>query len=293
MNAIFIKEVSDTVLNGRLLKFNFSNISDDEYILELNIGNKMIKNITKECSKSSKSVIDEPARLKWINNIILKITVSKFKKNIERIIKRNELIGYSVIYSNDLKKNKRVKQYLDDILNKYSINEYLNLSTVKENVNKYIDEHLTNNRLREENIKLAFLVKDVEKLDLELIENLISKYKEVNIFTIGKVNKSFQNKIKKINDEYGSCIQIIGKAEKDLKKYNVNIFVDDGRTEYSKYKFNRKACFIDFTNKENDKFNKKYIKLEQKIKDGIYYSNKVKELYELYGKITVANAIID
>jgi len=293
MNAIFIKEVSDTILNGKLLKFNFSNISDEEYILELNIGSRIIKNITKDCNKKNKLVIDEPRKFKWINNIILKITLNRFKKTIERIIKRNELVGYSVIYSNELKKNKRVKQYLDNILNKYSINEYLNLSTVKENVNKYIDEHLTNNGLKEENINLAFLVKDVENLDLELIEEFISKYREVNIFTINKVNKSFQNKIKKINDEYGSCIQVMDRTEKDLKRYNVNIFVDNSRAEYSKYKFNRKACFIDFTNKENDKFNKKYIKLEQKIREGFYYSNKVKEMYELYGKITVSNAIVD
>ena len=134
---------------------------------------------------------------------------------------------------------------------------------------------------------------DSKNLDFELVEKLNSKYKEITIFSHNSVCKSFRNKIKRINDEYGSCIQVLDKKEKDFRKYNVCIFVDLGRTEYRTAKFSKKSCFIDFTNKENDKFNLKYIKLEKKIKEGVYYSNKIKELYEQYGKITVSNSIIN
>lgn len=291
MNTIFIKEVPETVLKGKLLKLNYTNIGSNNYIIEINISNKAITSINRNIIKLKPSVIKNVEKGSIIDNIFTKWKANKFRHAWTKIINKNKLQGYLAIYSNDL--NKEVKEYLKSFLERFSINEYVNTSTVSKNTHKYIDEFAAKNNLNEENIKPLFIVSNLDNISLDLIEYLNSKYKEVDIFTISKANKRFINEIKKINDEYGSCVGILNKTNKDFRKYNVCIFVDEPRTKYIKYKFNKKTCFIDFTNKENDKFNETYIKLEKGIKNGIYFYDKIKELYELYGKITTANAIIN
>jgi len=186
-----------------------------------------------------------------------------------------------------------VKAYIEQVLNNFSINEYLCLNSIKQNYLKYIEEFILNNSLKKENINIVILAESSENISFDIIDTLNSQYKDLSIFCLEKITKGFQNRIKKINDDVGSCIQILNRNNKDFKRYNVCIFLDKTRTEYFKYKFNKKSCCIDFTNKENDKFNTKYLKLEEGIKQNKYYSGKIKELYELYGRITVSNAIID
>lgn len=282
MNAIFLKEVPDTVLKGKLVCLKQISISKEDYIIEISLANKVVQNINRKMKGIS-----------WINAIRIKHVANRFNKKIASLIKKNNLTGYSVIYTNEIRKKTNLKEYLDDLLKKYSILEYINVSSVEKNTHKYIEEYTKKNDLKPESINVLVILNDLEKLNIKLLENLNERYKEVNVLTTLKPTKKFLNNIKNINDEYGSCISILSKPEKDLKKYNIYVFVDRPRTEYTKYKFNRKACFIDFTNKENDKFNEKYIKLEKGIKNNIYYADKIKELYSSYGKITISNVIID
>lgn len=289
MNAIFIKEVADTVLKGKLVKLNHNRISDDEYIIEINISNK----ITNEIKKNSLKVNHLSKKIiKIFDNIFRSILLNKFKNNLNKIIIKNDFTGYSVIYSNDINKNQEVKDFISALLNNFNIKEYIIENTVKQNMNKYIDEYIITNNLKTENIYPLFIAHNFQNIDLKQVEDLNQKYKEINIYVANKVQKQFTDKIKRINDKYGSCISVKKSTEKDFRKYNICIFVDKSRCQCIKYKFNKKTCYIDFTNNENDKFNNKYIKLEREMKKNNYYRNKIKELYELYGKITVASAIM-
>lgn len=291
MNAIFFKEVADSVLKGKLVKLNYVDIGNEENIIEINISNKVISYINKDRSKPKSQVISNFKKNSWVNNIHIKYILIKFKNSLIKTLNKNSLIGYFAIYSNDLKKKQYVKEYIEKFLASHSINEYVNTNSVEENLDKYIEEYINKNSIKKENINPLIIVHDIENLNFDLINNLNEKYKEVNIYTKIKPNKRFLNKIKNINDEYGSCIGVLNKSDRDFKKYNIYIFVDKSRSEYAGCKLNKKAGFIDFTNKENDRFNKNYIKLENEIKNNKYSGVKIKELYELYGKITVATVI--
>jgi len=293
MNAIFLKEVPNSVIKGNFAKLNFTNISEEEYIIEINISSKSINSIKKSNIKLKQSVILEPVRFIWINNLYIKYRTLKLNSTLSKIIKRNNLIGYNVVYSNNIKKDSKIKDFFNSFFNEYNIKEYINISTVKENIDKYIEDYIARNNLKIESIKPLIVVNEIDNIDLDLINMLNNKYKEINIFTSEKTRKCFINKINKINDEYGSCISILDKARKDFKQYNVYIFIDKSKFNYIGYKFNKKACYIDFTNTENDKYNRKYIKKEEEIKKNNYYGTKIKELYEIYGRNTIASIIID
>ncbi len=295
MNTIFIKEVSNTVMNGKNVKLDVSKVGNENYILEMSLNISKINDISKYINgiKKENVIHNKPTLISTISNFKNKHNINKLKKNMEKLIKNNNLIGYSVVFSNTLKKKKDIKDYIKEILQQFSINEYLFFSTVENNLDKYIEEYKLNNNLKNEDITPAILANDVNNINLNIIKDLNNKYKELVIFSLDKVGKKFQNKIKEINDEYGSCIQILNRSTKDFKRYNICIFIDKSRIEYSKFRFSKNTCFVDFTNKENDKFNEKYLKLEKGMQDQIYYISKIKELYELYGKITVSNAIID
>lgn len=294
MNTIFVKEVTSSVMGKNIVKLDLNSVGDNTYVLELNINSKKLADIASYIQKTETSnVINNNSnilnKLDWFRK---RFVLKKFDKDIKRIIKKNELVGYSVIFSNELKK-KNVKKYIEKLLNNFSINEYLCLNSIESNYSKYIEEYISNISVKKEDIKPIIIAESADNVNFDIIDTLNSEYKELNIFCTDKIGKGFQNKIKKINEDVGSCIQILNRNNKDFRKYNVYMFLDKSRTAYLKYKFNKKSCYIDFTNKENDKFNAKYLKLEEGIKNNKYYSNKIKELYELYGKITVSNAIID
>lgn len=294
MNTLFIKEVTSSVMGKKLVKLNTNYVAENEYIYEININNKKLADISSYLeSQKQVTAINNP---KSISNIIrdikMRIVLNKFKSDVKKIIKDNDFIGYSVIFSNELKK-KMIKEYIESFLNNFSINEYLCLNTIKQNYMKYIEEYILNNNLKREKINILLVCDVTDSISIDMIESLNDEFKELSIFSKNKASKGFQNKIKKINDDTGSCIQILDKSTKDFRKYNVCIFLDKSKTEYLKQKFNKKSLDIDFTNKENDKFNKKYLKLQEGIKLNKYYSNKIKELYELYGKITTSSVIID
>lgn len=292
MNAIFLKEVSDSILNGKIAKLNYINISDEEHIMEINISSKFIKNIIKKENDINSKSRNKLKKSSWIDTLKDRFVINKFEKILYKIVNKNGIIGYSVIYSNKIKKNKDIKKFLEDSLNKFSINEYINTSMVEKNLYKYIDEYVAKNSLNQNQIKPLIITKDTLNLNFDIVTEMNNKYKDIDLLLIENSSNNIIDKINRINDEYGSCINLLHRSHKDLRKYNVYIFVDKAKSEYVKYKFNKKACFIDFTNKENDRFNTQYITLEKELKNNKYHASKIKELFELYGKVTVANAVI-
>lgn len=294
MNTIFVKEVTSSVMKKNIVKLDLNHVGNDTHIIELNINSKKLAAISSIISdKEVTCVINKSNGIIYkLNELRKKIVQIKFNNEIKKIITKNELNGYSVIFSNELRK-KNVKKYIEELLNNFSINEYLCLNSIEQNYLKYINEYILNNNIKKEKIDIVLIAESADSINLDIVETLNSEYKDINIFCLDKIGRGFQNKIKNINDDVGSCIQILNKNNKDFRKHNVCIFIDKPRTTYSNYKFNKKSCYIDFTNKENDKFNKKYLKLQDGIKKNKYYGNKIRELYELYGKITVSNAIID
>lgn len=294
MNTIFIKEVTSSIMGKNIVKLDLVNIGEDKNILELNINSKKIADISSYIDEINNiNVITKHSNLlNKFKNIKKQIDLNKFNRQLKSNIKKHNLDGYLAVFSNELKK-KNIKEYIVNILSDFSINEYLCLNSFNQNYLKYIEEYILNESVKKEKINILLLANNVSSIDFDIINKLNSEYKNICIFSIEKVSKSFQNKITKINEETGSCVQILNKNVKDFRAHNVYIFIDKSRAEYLKYKFNKKGCYIDFTNKENDKFNQKYLMLENEVKNNKYKSSKIKELFELYGKNTVSNNIID
>lgn len=288
MNFVFIKEVADTTIDRKDIKFNINNIGNEEYILEIKISNKISSEILRYNNLNKENINKKES---FVTKFFRKYHIKSFTKNLKKIIAVNSLSNSFAIFSNNI--NAEVRKYLKDILNEFNINEYLCENTMQSNLWKYIEEYKEKNGFSDCDIIPAVLIENTKNLNFDMLEDMNLKYKEMSIFVRGRLEKSFVNKINDINEEYGSCIEIVKKMPKDLKRFNVYIFVDKSKLEYIKYKFNKKACYIDFTNKENDRYNEKYLKLKEDVKNGKYYINKINEMYELYGKVTVSSVLVN
>ena len=103
MNAIFIKKVQDSALKGKLVKLIYSDIGNEDYVIEINISNKVINYINENIVNLKETVIKQPKKSSLFNSLYTKYLLSKFKHELKKIIEKNNLIGYSSIYSNSLK----------------------------------------------------------------------------------------------------------------------------------------------------------------------------------------------
>lgn len=287
MNFVFIKEVADTTIDRKDIKFNINNIGNEEYILEIKISNKISSEILRYNNLNKENINKKES---FVTKFLRRYHMKSFTKNLKKIITLNSLSDSFAIFSNNI--NVEIRKYLKDILNEFNINEYVCENTMQSNLWKYIEEYKGKNDFSDCDIIPAILIENTEYLDFDMLEDINLKYKEISILVQGRLEKSFVNKINDINEEYGSCIEIVKKMPKDLKRFNVYIFVDKSKLEYVKYKFNKKSCYVDFTNRENDRYNEKYLKLKENIENGKYYINKINEMYELYGKITVSNVLV-
>ena len=294
MCAIFFKEVASSVVCNKLLKLNKKYIGKEEYILEIDINSSKLKKVSRALKNNltSKDIVKKLTLKDRLNRLREEIVLNKFKHALRTVIKRNNLCNYLSVFSIDLKK-KKVASYVNEILEDLGIKEYTYENTMELNFEKYIEEYMKKNNLEPQKIVPVILVNDINKLNFNIIERLNNKYKELGIFCMGKMTKDFQKRIKNINDETGSCVQILDNKIRDFKLYNVCILIDVSRESVFKYKFNKKTCYIDFVNKENDKYNENYLKLEEYIEKGKYDVASIKELYSEYGKVTLSNVIMD
>lgn len=289
MRSLFVKKVADSVVGQNKIKLDITSIGNEEYILELKISESASKEILK-CLKLNADIKAVKNIKMFAEKILIEIHIKKLLKQIKKCVTKNKLEGYVVVFSNNLQKE--VKEYFKKILKEFEINEYVLESTVKNNLWKYIEDFKTQNNFKDGDISPLLLLKNANMLEIDMLEAMNLKYKEIAIYA-EKINSKCLKNVKNINEENGSCIEILKKTDRDFRRFNVYIFVDIPKSNYMKYRFNKKACYIDFTSKENDKYNEKYLILNQKLNQGKYYINKIKEMYELYGKITVSNLLIE
>ena len=99
MNTIFIKEVIDTAIRGKLLKLNHNRISNDEYVIEINISNKIINEIKKDSAKfksASKKIF------KVFDNIFNSMLLSRFKNKLNKILLSYSNVDLCILSITDL-----------------------------------------------------------------------------------------------------------------------------------------------------------------------------------------------
>ena len=89
MNAIFVKQVSDAVLKGKLIELTYTYINNECHVIQINISSKVIRCINKNIIGQNTSVIKEAEKFSWMNSILGKIKITRFKNAFRKIINDN------------------------------------------------------------------------------------------------------------------------------------------------------------------------------------------------------------
>lgn len=157
------------------------------------------------------------------------------------------------------------------------------------------------NKMIAEKIKISILANDLDDVILKTINQIIKKYKGINIVT-NHIEK-FKKLEEEIFDEYGIMITINNNKKKSLTKADIILNVDFPNELINKYRIAEKAVIINI--RENVKVNQK--RFEGKIyndyeikyenleefdfdKENIYYKKNIYEAY-IYKQQPIENII--
>ncbi len=146
------------------------------------------------------------------------------------------------------------------------------------------------NNITSEKIKISILVNDLDEIILEIINQIIKKYKNINIVT--NHMEKFKKLEEQILEEYGIMITVNNNKKKSLTKSDIILNVDFPNELINKYRIAEKASIINirgnikinqkrFEGKIYNDYEIKYENLEEFDfdKENIYYK---KNIYEAY-----------
>lgn len=226
MNILFI-DCNDNIQNGyyRLLynKIGF-------YIKK--IKNKDIYFLNINLEKRNPFILNRFLRLKLRKNKVYTVLSKKLEENIKlkQILNTNLLDNIFVSNQNNLYDNDKI----------------------------YIDEYIKNNNLDISKIKVLVIIDELELLQKRKIEELIKKYKIVDICS-NNTSKSILKYIDEINNKYGTVVEVIDKFKNGYynillvfsKKYEVNQTEDSFILDYNNSDLDKKSnTYLIFKNNE-------------------------------------------
>ena len=146
------------------------------------------------------------------------------------------------------------------------------------------------NKMTAEKIKISILVNEIDDIVLETINQIIKKYKNINIVT-NHIEK-FKKLEEQILEEYGIMITVNNNRKKSLTKSDIILNIDFPNELINKYRIAEKANIINirgnvrikqkrFEGKIYNDYEIKYENLEEFDfdKENIYYK---KNIYEAY-----------
>lgn len=146
------------------------------------------------------------------------------------------------------------------------------------------------NKMTAEKIKISILVNEIDDIVLETINQIIKKYKNINIVT--NHMEKFKKLEEEILEEYGIMITINNNKKKSLIKSDIILNIDFPNELINKYRIAEKANIINirgnvrikqkrFEGKIYNDYEIKYENLEEFDfdKENIYYK---KNIYEAY-----------
>lgn len=146
------------------------------------------------------------------------------------------------------------------------------------------------NKMTAEKIKISILVNEIDDIVLETINQIIKKYKNINIVT--NHMEKFKKLEEQILEEYGIMITVNNNKKKSLTKSDIILNIDFPNELINKYRIAEKANIINirgnvrikqkrFEGKIYNDYEIKYENLEEFDfeKENIYYK---KNIYEAY-----------
>ena len=210
----------------------------------------------------------------------------KFAKLIKKSLQNNKY-KWSYILSDKFDTDERnfLKIKLQELLGF----EYQIQTEMEKNIHKYIEDYIAINNKKIQELKILLIFKDLKNINFSFVKSLINNYKFVNIYLFNKPNTYVLNQIKKINNTFGSAIEIVKNDKKSLKEYDVVFFVDSNRSDFSKLRFNKNILVFDKTSSLEDKYNSNILYLNEYIKNNSI--DLLEKLIKNYGKLKTAIAI--
>ena len=155
------------------------------------------------------------------------------------------------------------------------------------------------NKMTAEKIKISILINEIDDIVLETINQIIKKYKNINIVT-NHIEK-FKKLEEQILEEYGIMITVNNNRKKSLTKSDIILNIDFPNELINKYRIAEKANIINirgnvrikqkrFEGKIYNDYEIKYENLEEFDfdKENIYYKKNIYEAY-IYKQQPIGN----
>lgn len=222
-----------------------------------------------------------------INKIKMNLLEKRLKKDVKKALNGNLTKWYYAL-NNNIVKDEKMTKYLKIELQKILGYEFVESDEMKQNLTKYIDEHVNKISIKDEQVKMLMVYKKEKDIDISLIDSLIKKYKTVNIYLLEKPTEYILNRISNINIQNGTTIEIIKQGKKAFLEYDVIYFVNGLKSEFPRLRFNKKALIIDNITASKDKYNSNviYIKNNEKLN-----LNNIYRLQQNYGDLKLAQIV--
>ena len=271
------------------MKFILFNMNDTNKntINKIEVGtNNYLSEIS--LSKSMIESLDEDKK-SFVEKIKYKIHDKNIEKKIFKALDGHDKKWY-YIFSNNMTNNKYLSNKIESMLG-YKLTGANELDA---NVFKYVDEYLSQNndkKLKKHELKVLLIATKNDSLNYLLINNLINTYKNVNIYLKEKPSSYTLKRLKQINKEHGTTIDIVRKERKALTEYNLIYFVDDIRENYPRLRFDKNSLIMDISLLKTDKFNSNILFINEYMSKNCLFSSKIENLMSRYNKIELASII--
>lgn len=185
-----------------------------------------------------------------------------FKKTFEIILKSKlkKVDSLNLVFSKKLdeKDNEVCKKYILKILSSI---KGINLKEIvisnKMNINdvKYIDEYIKKSNINPNKLKILVALDNIEDYSDKKMIEYISKYKYVDVLKMAGIDKrrykNLNESIDKINNEYGSTIEIT--QRRNIQEYNVYlVYSKINKDEFKSHYILRKKSKVLYMNDEEE-----------------------------------------
>ena len=193
------------------------------------------------------------------NQIIIPIEKGKelSQKNLQILAKKtNDLLKKAnckkIVISKEIKKQEQYINYLNTYNFEIVDGKWL-FEVLSQDVLEYI---MDKKKLEKKQIQISVLVNDLSDIMLNILKNLIKKYKKLNIVT------NHIEKFKKLEEDFfnedGTIIVVNNNKKKSLSKSQIILNIDFPSELINKYKINEEAIIVNIWNStkiKNKRFN--------------------------------------
>lgn len=195
--------------------------------------------------------------------------LSSGKKNyyvLSKVLK-NKISNFNninIVFSRLFENVPSLKKQVTDLL--FSVNKEASLVQSINNLNEldsvYISRYILERKKDINKFRLLIVIDYLKDFDINKLKKYIEKYKFVDILRMQNITKTEYKRLNeivdKVNEEYGSSIEIIQK--RNIQDYDFCVLLSSNIKEYFKshYILGKDSYVLDITDVDNDILSKEY-----------------------------------